>query len=352
MNIPALRQKIDELDQRLLALLNERAELSSSVGRWKQAHQEPVFVPEREEALMRTLVAANRGPLTSSGLRAIYREILSSSRACQKAFSVACLGAAHSAAWHAVRLRFGASDRVVPVETASELLRALEEGDAEVALLSRSDLLKAYLPKKGVLRNELGTRLFICGEVRLSDALPDDAQKSPLTAEDLAHQHDARFELPAGDDDISFLSIPQAVVDTAFKPINGSHRGAAASEPESGSAVASLLRQTTAHAGDAVFFLLSRRPVPEGPHLKTLVCISAPRGEEMDSVLRELMSASDIITTTWDTLSHGSKPGHVCHHLELEGAVAQSVVEAALVPASDKITIKHLGFYPETQVYG
>ncbi|MEZ0299757.1 MAG: chorismate mutase [Candidatus Methylacidiphilales bacterium] len=366
MNIPALRQQIDQLDQRLLALLNERAKLSSSVGRWKQAHQEPIFVPEREEDLLRKLEHANEGPLTNSGLRAIYREILSSSRACQKSFTVAFLGAPHSVAWHAVRLRFGVSDRVLPVGSVAEMLRVLDSNEAEVALLSRNDLLKAYMPKKGrkgLLRNELGKRLFICGDVRLADVPASDGTLDAALshhAEDSEHHDDApAFALPAGDDDISYLSTQQTAAGTSFISVNGhaatgNGNGNGANGTES---MANMSRKAIATAMapgvEDMFLLLSRRPTPPGPNLKTLVYMCWAQGDEDLVSLRDLLKTAGIEARAWDTLPYGAKPGQACHLLEMEGAVPPQAMEEALRPANRKLLwMEHLGSYPETQVYG
>jgi len=80
-----LRQAILALDAELVALLNRRAALSLAVGERKRADGQSVFCPGREADLMRQLEAMNDGSLPIEHLRAIYREILSSSRNLQRA---------------------------------------------------------------------------------------------------------------------------------------------------------------------------------------------------------------------------------------------------------------------------
>ena len=53
--LDALRQKIDDVDQRLLALLSERGRLVLEVGALKHAEQSPVWRPEREAQILRRL---------------------------------------------------------------------------------------------------------------------------------------------------------------------------------------------------------------------------------------------------------------------------------------------------------
>ena len=71
-----LRKRIDQVDRRLLRLLNQRAGLALRVGRLKKRHGRSLFDPRRERAILRQLTAANRGPLPAPAVRAIYREIL------------------------------------------------------------------------------------------------------------------------------------------------------------------------------------------------------------------------------------------------------------------------------------
>jgi len=74
--LPALRWQIDRIDLRLLRVLNQRAALALRVGRLKQQRGLPVFDGRREEAVLRQVAGANRGPLPAQAVRAIYREIL------------------------------------------------------------------------------------------------------------------------------------------------------------------------------------------------------------------------------------------------------------------------------------
>ena len=78
------RARIDEIDEKLLALLNERSTLSREVGRIKADDKSSIFKPQREQEILERLCARNTGPLPESALRSIWREIMSSSRALQR----------------------------------------------------------------------------------------------------------------------------------------------------------------------------------------------------------------------------------------------------------------------------
>ncbi len=74
-----LREQIDSIDSQLVALLAERAKVTAQVGKIKQQYALPVYVPEREQALLaaRRQQAAQLGvspELTEDVLRRIMRE--------------------------------------------------------------------------------------------------------------------------------------------------------------------------------------------------------------------------------------------------------------------------------------
>ena len=74
MGLDEWRKQIDDLDRQLLRSLGQRAELSVAIGRAKREAGQPVFVPERERALVDELVRLSGGPLKASSVRAIWRD--------------------------------------------------------------------------------------------------------------------------------------------------------------------------------------------------------------------------------------------------------------------------------------
>src|SRR2546428_12110211 len=115
-----LRGKIDEIDTKLVRLLNDRTRRALEIGKVKRASGGEIYAPDREEAVLRRLVETNPGPLTEESLRAIYREIMSSARALEKALVIAYLGPeatySHMAAVH----KFGSSLDYEPLPSISD----------------------------------------------------------------------------------------------------------------------------------------------------------------------------------------------------------------------------------------
>jgi chorismate mutase/prephenate dehydratase len=81
-----LRAEIDDLDRRIVRLLNERAERTVDVGHEKSAlGRRAIRDREREREVLLRVSMANTGPLPQADLLAIYRRLIASSRALEAA---------------------------------------------------------------------------------------------------------------------------------------------------------------------------------------------------------------------------------------------------------------------------
>ena len=79
-----LRECINQLDSKLLELLNERAKYVKEIGIIKQKKNLDVEVPEREAELLKKLTDTNNGPLTSEMVTRIFQEIIDTLKILQK----------------------------------------------------------------------------------------------------------------------------------------------------------------------------------------------------------------------------------------------------------------------------
>jgi chorismate mutase / prephenate dehydratase len=77
-----LRRRIDALDRRIVALLSERTELGRAVGNAKaSAGRRAVRDQEREREVLLRVTMANTGPIPQADLIAVYRRLISVTRA-------------------------------------------------------------------------------------------------------------------------------------------------------------------------------------------------------------------------------------------------------------------------------
>jgi shikimate dehydrogenase/chorismate mutase-like protein len=77
------RSRIEDLDMALLKLLNERAVVSTQIGRLKAENGLNIYDHHREESIFKYLAEQNKGPLKDSEVNRIFYEIISVSRQLQ-----------------------------------------------------------------------------------------------------------------------------------------------------------------------------------------------------------------------------------------------------------------------------
>lgn len=135
VDISDLRKKIDEIDEELVRLINERARCALEIGKIKGKNERSIFAPEREKQVMAGVLKKNRGPLSDASLGAIYREIISACRALEKPITVAYLGPAGSYSHIASILKFGESTEFLPVNTIPDVFSAVEHNEANYGVV-------------------------------------------------------------------------------------------------------------------------------------------------------------------------------------------------------------------------
>ncbi len=107
MNLKKLRSEIDNLDKRIIQLLNTRAKITLDVAKVKNKSGKSIYVPEREREVLKKVATLSKGPLNAKALGAIYREIMSSSLALEKPLRIAYMGPEASFSNLAALKRFG-----------------------------------------------------------------------------------------------------------------------------------------------------------------------------------------------------------------------------------------------------
>jgi len=84
MTIEDWRKKIDELDLKLVELINQRAEAAREIGKLKNHTNLPIYEPEREKRILENVKKANRGPLPHSEVQHVFERIIDVMRKLQQ----------------------------------------------------------------------------------------------------------------------------------------------------------------------------------------------------------------------------------------------------------------------------
>lgn len=124
MSLEELRKKIDAIDEKLVELINQRAQIVVEVGKLKQAKESPVYVPHREKAVLDKIAALNKGPLPDKTMQAIWRELMSGSFFLERSLQIGYLGPEGSFSHNAAILKFGQS---VDYEALTDIRAIFEE---------------------------------------------------------------------------------------------------------------------------------------------------------------------------------------------------------------------------------
>jgi chorismate mutase len=84
MNLSDWRSRIDEIDKKLVELLNERSHCALEIGKLKQAANIPLYQPDRENEVLSNAERANPGPLTDAAIRRLFERIIDEARAAER----------------------------------------------------------------------------------------------------------------------------------------------------------------------------------------------------------------------------------------------------------------------------
>jgi chorismate mutase/prephenate dehydratase len=129
-----LREAIDRIDERLLSLINERAEIARRIGELKGKNAEAIFDPEREEEILKRLEGANPGPLRPQEVRGVFARIIQICRGMESSGRVAYLGPEGTFSHLALLKGFGAGVKAVPARELPEIAELLAGGEVDLAL--------------------------------------------------------------------------------------------------------------------------------------------------------------------------------------------------------------------------
>ncbi len=136
MDLNQLRKKIDDLDAKIIKLLNDRTKYVLEVGKSKNATGGEIYAPDRESAIYQKLESFDPdGPLSPDALKAIYREIMSASLALEKPLAIAYLGPEASFTHLASISKFGSSVRYAPVSNINDVFTEVAQKRADYGVV-------------------------------------------------------------------------------------------------------------------------------------------------------------------------------------------------------------------------
>jgi chorismate mutase/prephenate dehydratase len=167
IDLAQVRGRIDAVDEKIHALINERAQLAQLVGisKTKDGRTVDFYRPEREAQVLRMAKARNKGPLRTEEVLRLFREIMSACLAQQEPLKVAYLGPEGTFTQAAVLTHFGHSVRALPLVSIEEVFHEVEAGNADFGVVPIENSTEGTV--NNTLDRFLTSPLKICGEVEL-----------------------------------------------------------------------------------------------------------------------------------------------------------------------------------------
>lgn len=166
----ALERELNRIDDEILSALSRRAEIALQIAGSNSSSSPGAAWIEQEESRRSRIAKANRGPIPSDSLRAIYREIASAIAAAKRPLRVTYLGPEFTFSHLAAIERFGQSAELVPVATIAAVFAEVEQGHASYGVVPMenstdgrvSDTLECFSQSPVKICGELPLRIHHC----------------------------------------------------------------------------------------------------------------------------------------------------------------------------------------------
>ena len=160
------RQEIDQIDAKLLQLLNQRAICAQAIGEIKmQRGDNTMYRPEREVQVLIKHMTNNQGPLPDLEVGRLFREIMSTCLALEKPLKVAYLGPEGTFTQQAALKHFGGAVLAEPCYSIDEVFRTVEANVADYGVVPIENSTEGVVNR--TLDMLLNSNLLICGETQL-----------------------------------------------------------------------------------------------------------------------------------------------------------------------------------------
>ena len=138
MALNGIRKQIDEMDNRLLDLYNQRMQLVHQVGVLKNSTGTPIYRPEREQEILSRLRERNQqsdGILTEQAIEALFLELFAVARNFELPEKIAFLGPDASFTHQAAENKFGALSSYVPIGSIKGVFREVSQKRAKFGVV-------------------------------------------------------------------------------------------------------------------------------------------------------------------------------------------------------------------------
>jgi chorismate mutase/prephenate dehydratase len=188
-----LRDEIDDVDQKIHQLINQRAQCAQKVAEVKAHFSKPgesiiFYRPEREAQVLRKVMERNAGPLPAESVARLFREIMSQCLALEEPMKIAYLGPEGTFTQQAALKHFGHAVECQSQGSIADVFREVEAGGANYGVVPVENSTEGVITH--TLDSFVDSHLNICGEVALR------IHHHFLMKQDVDNENSATLEAP------------------------------------------------------------------------------------------------------------------------------------------------------------
>jgi len=351
MDLDEWRSRINDLDERILHLLNQRAAAALRIGELKRQQQLPYYAPEREVEIIDRLVRLNSGPCPAEAIRAVWREILSASLALEHPLPVAYLGPPATFTHQAAALHFGSSARFVPKQSITEIFDAVEKGQAEFGVVPVENSSEGSVNL--TLDRLIDSTLLITGEILLEITHHLLSRAPELSAIRTVCSHPQAL---AQCRQWLAVNLPDAAIAETSSTVAAAER--AASDSTAGAIASELAAQLSGlpilwsriednPLNSTRFLVVGRHPASPSGKDKTSILCSIKHEVGALAKFLEPFARHGLNLTKIESRPTKRRPWEYVFFVDFEGHQATPPVQVALVEVREHcLFLKILGSYP------
>lgn len=348
------RDQIDALDEQMLKLVNERAQLARKIGNVKD--DGVIYRPEREAQILRRLQSHNAGPLSNEAVSNIFRAVMSNCRALEKELAIAFLGPLGTYSEEAALKQFGEGRQAVVCCSIDEVFRTIEAGQADYGVVPVENSTEGAV---GItLDLLLSSPLKICGEVTLSvhhTLLSAQEDISRIThvfshGQSLSQCHEwLNKNMPNAHREAVTSNARAAQMVHELVSTEGTFAAAIASKRAAELFNLNVLAENIEDdpKNTTRFLVLGPHPVARSGRDKTSLVMSAPNKPGAVVQLLEPLSRHGVSMSKFESRPSKQNLWDYVFFVDIEGHQADPAVQAALIEVRERAAfLKVLGSYP------
>lgn len=352
MALDDLRKRINEIDDRILGLLEERATVVGDVARAKREANLPTYDPERERLVLDRL-ASRAGRFPADAIRAVYREVMSACLALQEPLKVSYLGPEGTFSHAAARAYFGLAAAYVEATAFDGVFDSVARRQVQCGVVPIENSTEGSVPHAidALVANDLLIRAEF--ELEVSQCLLTRAPG--LASIDRVFSH----AQPLGQCRVWLAKnlpgaqlVQAASTAAAVREAVGDPRAAAiASQLASELYGVPVLREKIQDRAENYtrFVIVGHEDAPRTGRDKTTIAFSLPDGQGRGALLRALtvFDEEQINLSHIESRPSREKPWDYVFLADLEGHRDDANVGRAVGRLKAKCPmLKHLGSYP------